>query len=233
MSKWYGDKIKQSPDYGRIINSSHFKRIVKLLEGAKIAYGGDFDTEERYIQPTIIVDVKPTDPIMQEEIFGPVLPIINVDNATDAINFINQREKPLALYVFSNKKGDVDLFIRNTSSGGVCINDTMMHFTCESLPFGGVGNSGVGAYHGKFSFDTFSHKKGILIKNTGKLGEKLQNARYPPYNDSKINFLSTMTKKRPSIPMKYLWHVITFGLGVMVTLAAKCACNYLEYKQKK
>lgn len=233
MVQWYGDKIKQSPDYARIINSNHFKRIVKLLDGTKIVYGGDCDAEERYIQPTIVVDVKSTDPIMQEEIFGPILPIINVDNAVDAINFINQREKPLALYVFSNKNTDVDLFIKNTSSGGVCVNDTLMHFSCESLPFGGVGNSGLGAYHGKYTFDTFSHKKGTLIKNTGKLGEKLQNARYPPYTDSKINFICTMTKKRPTIPMTYLWHVITFGLGVVVTLAAKCACHYLDYKQKK
>ncbi|XP_044253617.1 aldehyde dehydrogenase, dimeric NADP-preferring-like [Tribolium madens] len=233
IPQWYGDKVKQSPDYGRIINDNHFKRIMRLLEGTKIAYGGEYDSQERYISPTIVVDVKPTDPIMQEEIFGPILPIIIVDNAVDAINFVNQGEKPLALYVFSNKKTDIDLFIKNTSSGGVCINDTLMQFSCESLPFGGVGNSGLGAYHGKYSFDTFTHKKGTLVKNAGKLGEKLQNARYPPYNESKSKFLSTMLKKRPTIPMTYMWHFISFGLGVVATLAVKCACNYMEYKNKK
>ncbi|EFA09120.1 aldehyde dehydrogenase family 3 member A2 [Tribolium castaneum] len=232
ITQWYGEKVKQSPDYGRIINDNHFKRIVKLLEGTKIVYGGEYDSNERYIAPTIVVDVKPTDPIMQE-IFGPILPIITIDNTVDAINFVNQGEKPLSLYVFSNKKTDIDLFIKNTSSGGVCINDTMMHFSCESLPFGGVGNSGLGAYHGRYSFDTFTHKKGTLVKNAGKLGEKLQNARYPPYNESKAKFLSTMLKKRPTIPMTYMWHFISFGLGVVATLAAKCACNYMEYKKHK
>ncbi|KAJ3646381.1 hypothetical protein Zmor_023971 [Zophobas morio] len=232
LSQFYGEKIKQSPDFARIVSDGHFKRVMKLMDGTKIAYGGDHDSEERYIQPTIVVDVKPTDLIMQEEIFGPILPIVNVDSAVDAINFINAREKPLALYVFSNKKSDVNLFLKNTSSGGVCVNDTVMHFACESLPFGGVGNSGMGAYHGKFSFDTFSHKKGVLVKNTKKFGEKMQNARYPPYNESKAKFLSTVTKKRPTIPLKYLWQFITFGFGVLATVGVKYACQYLDYKNK-
>lgn len=232
MQEWYGDKIKQSLDFARIINENHFKRIVKLLEGQTIAYGGSFDAEERFIEPTILIDVKATDPIMQEEIFGPILPIVTVDNARDAINFINGREKPLALYVFSNKSDHVDLFLKNTSSGGVTVNDTLMHFSCDSLPFGGVGNSGAGAYHGKFSFDTFSHKKGILIKQANQLGERLQNARYPPYSEKKIGFLSAMTKKRPSISTRYILHIVFFGLGVVATLASRCACKYFDYKKK-
>ncbi|RZC41045.1 Aldedh domain containing protein [Asbolus verrucosus] len=206
VSLLYGDKIKVSPDYGRIINDSQFRRITKLLEGTKIAYGGDYDAKERYIEPTIVIDVKPTDPIMQEEIFGPILPIINVNNVHDAINFINQKEKPLALYIFSNRKADVELLIKTTSSGGVCVNDTMVHYSCENLPFGGVGYSGMGGYHGKFTFDTFSHKKGMLIKDIGKFSENLQNVRYPPYTDSKLNFINTLMKKRFPLPMRDIYN---------------------------
>ncbi|RZC42060.1 Aldedh domain containing protein, partial [Asbolus verrucosus] len=108
---------------------------------------------------------------MQEEIFGPILPIINVNNVHDAINFIHQKEKSLALYIFSSRKTDVELLIKTTSSGGVCVNDTMVHYSCENLPFEGVGYSGMGGYYGKFTFDTFSHKKGMLIKDIGKFSE--------------------------------------------------------------
>ncbi|KAJ8953555.1 hypothetical protein NQ318_002975 [Aromia moschata] len=116
---------------------------------------------------------------MQEEIFGPVLPVYNVESAFDAIQFIRKGEKPLALYVFSNKKGDVGQILANTSSGGVCVNDTIMHLTVHSLPFGGVGSSGMGCYHGKYSFDTFTHKKSVLHKDLGCLGETLSAAKYP------------------------------------------------------
>lgn len=229
LKEWYGEKIKQSPDFGRIINDNHFKRIVSLIGDSKISLGGDFDSEERYISPTILTDVKPTDPLMQEEIFGPVLPILNVESAQEALEFINSREKPLALYVFSNRSEVTDLFLENTSSGNVLINDTMMHFSADCLPFGGVGCSGMGSYHGQLTFDTFVHKKGVLAKDLTKLGEHLIGSRYPPFSDSKINFISFMTKKYP-FSFKYAPQVIAFAAGVGFTLLAKClTCSVFKY----
>ncbi|KAJ8929821.1 hypothetical protein NQ314_017419 [Rhamnusium bicolor] len=198
IREWFGENVKESSDFGRIINENHFQRIVKLLEGTQIAVGGNYDAKELFIEPTIIQGVKPTDPIMQEEIFGPLLPIVNFENAYDALNFINDREKPLALYLFSNNNNIHDLILKNTSSGNLVVNDTMMHFSCDSLPFGGVGNSGIGVCHGKFSFDTFSHGKGTLIKNLNKISEYINAPRYAPYTDSHRNFISNATKKKVS-----------------------------------
>ncbi|XP_019880781.1 aldehyde dehydrogenase, dimeric NADP-preferring isoform X2 [Aethina tumida] len=221
LKQFYGDNIQNSPDYSRIINNNHMQRILKLLEGQKIAVGGDHDINERYIEPTIVTDVKPTDPIMQNEIFGPLLPIYNVNSADEAIEFINSREKPLALYVFSSNKEIVDLFLNNTSSGNFLSNDTIMHFSCESIPFGGVGSSGIGMYHGKFGFDTFSHKKGTLLRSLNKFGEQMQTLRYPPYNDSKLDAMVTATKTRAPIPgKKYLKTALIFSLGILVTIGS-------------
>nr|CAH7766994.1 unnamed protein product [Callosobruchus chinensis] len=178
LKEWYGENSKESPSYGRIINERHFNRIVKLLEeifiktmiisGANIAIGGSHDIKDLFIEPTIVTDVKATDPLMQEEIFGPILPIVTTDNASLAIDFINKREKPLALYLFSTCKTIHDLFLNYTSSGNMLINDTLMHFSCDTIPFGGVGNSGIGGYHGKFTFDTFSHPKGTVCRSVFK-----------------------------------------------------------------
>lgn len=181
LKEWYGKEVKQSPELGRIVNDNHFKRILRLIGDSKIALGGDCDSTERFISPTILIDVKPTDPIMQEEIFGPVLPILNVNDANEAISFINTREKPLALYVFSDDLEVADLFLKNTSSGNVLVNDTILHFSVPSLPFGGVGSSGIGSYHGKLTFDTFVHKKGVLVRNFSKEGEELTTFRYPSF----------------------------------------------------
>lgn len=233
LKEWYGEKIKQSPDFGRIINDNHFKRIVNLIGDSKIASGGDFDSEERYISPTILIDVKSTDPAMQEEIFGPVLCILNVENAKEAIEFINSREKPLALYVFSNSPSVADLFLENTSSGNVLLNDTMMHFSADCLPFGGVGCSGMGSYHGQQTFDTFVHKKGVLAKDLTKFGEHLISSRYPPFSDSKIKFIAFMTKKYP-ISFKYVPHIAAFALGIGFTLLVKClTCSVFRYQYKE
>ncbi|KAL1494387.1 hypothetical protein ABEB36_009993 [Hypothenemus hampei] len=187
---------KESSEYGRIVTDRHFERLQGLLKSGKIALGGEYDAEEKYIAPTILTDVKETDDVMKEEIFGPILPIYNVNTVQDAINFINKREKPLALYIFSNRKSVVDSIINNTSSGGICVNDTVMQLAIDTLPFGGVGASGMGGYHGKFSFDTFSHKKAVLEKNLDALGEKLGSAKYPPLTPGKINYLKFMLAKR-------------------------------------
>ncbi|XP_037021765.2 aldehyde dehydrogenase family 3 member A2 [Artibeus jamaicensis] len=194
VKEFYGENIKESPDYERIINLHHFKRILSLLEGQKIAFGGDTDEATRYVAPTILTDVDPETKVMQEEIFGPVLPIVPVKNADEAIKFINGREKPLAFYVFSHNNKLVQRMIDSTSSGGVTVNDVIMHFTLSSLPFGGVGSSGMGAYHGQHSFDTFSHHRPCLLKSLKR--ESANKLRYPPNSQSKVNWAKFFLLKR-------------------------------------
>uniref|UniRef100_A0A8D2B389 Aldehyde dehydrogenase n=1 Tax=Sciurus vulgaris TaxID=55149 RepID=A0A8D2B389_SCIVU len=178
LKEFYGEDAKKSRDYGRIINARHFQRVMGLIEGQKVAHGGTGDMASRYIAPTILTDVDPQSQVMQEEIFGPVMPIVCVRSLEEAIQFINQREKPLALYVFSNNNNVIKKMISETSSGGVTANDVIVHITVHSLPFGGVGNSGMGAYHGKKSFETFSHSRSCLVRSL--LNDDAHKARYPP-----------------------------------------------------
>jgi aldehyde dehydrogenase (NAD+) len=181
---FYGDDPKTSPDYGRIINDRHFQRLSALLGSGKTVCGGDKDGATRYIAPTVITDVDASSPLMQEEIFGPILPVLPIDSAEAAIAFINRRDKPLALYVFSNSREVSRALLTRTSSGGACVNDTVAHLGVPELPFGGVGPSGMGSYHGKSSFNTFSHKKSVLTKST-HLDVAL---RYPPYEADKVKW---------------------------------------------
>ena len=178
--KFYGEEPSGSPDYARIISDRHFTRLVNLLKGGNITAGGQADPETRYIAPTIIENVSPDDPIMQEEIFGPILPIIEYEELRDAISFVQSREKPLALYFFSNNKSDQERILRETTSGGGCINDTLVHFSNGLLPFGGVGASGFGKYHGKATFDTFSNRRSIV--NRSFMFDIY--LRYPPYRNT-------------------------------------------------
>ncbi|XP_069827872.1 aldehyde dehydrogenase family 3 member A2 [Dendropsophus ebraccatus] len=199
LKEYYGDNPKESPDYERIINKRHFNRVLNLLKGEKVAIGGEHDESTCYIAPTVLTDVKPEAKVMQEEIFGPLLPIINVKDVDEAIQFINKGEKPLALYAFANNKKVIKKMISQTSSGGVTGNDVFMHFTVAELPFGGVGHSGMGAYHGKHSFDTFSHKRSCLIKSLSMEG--VNKLRYPPYSQKKVDWakfilLGKMNKKK-------------------------------------
>ncbi|XP_049730582.1 aldehyde dehydrogenase family 3 member A2 isoform X3 [Elephas maximus indicus] len=194
VKEFYGENVKESPDYERIINLRHFKRIKNLLEGQKIAYGGETDEATRYIAPTILTDVSPEAKVMQEEIFGPILPIVPVKDADEAIKFINDHEKPLAFYIFSYNNKLIKRMIDETSSGGVTGNDVIMHFTVNSLPFGGVGSSGIGAYHGKHSFDTFSHQRSCLLKSLKR--EVFNKLRYPPNSQSKVNWAKFFILKR-------------------------------------
>ncbi|XP_052893091.1 aldehyde dehydrogenase family 3 member B1 isoform X2 [Anopheles moucheti] len=218
LKEWYGTNPKDSPDLCRIINQNHFQRLTSLLKGANVAIGGETDLQDRYISPTILIDVKSTDPVMQDEIFGPILPILNVDNAYDAIKFINSRPPPLVMYIFTLDTKIQDLFVTGTRSGSMCLNDTIMQYAVEALPFGGVGPSGMGSYHGKYSFDTFVHKKSCLTKDFNPIGEKLAASRYPPYSDSKLSFLSTLLKKRQGINLHFLPYLLMFGIGVASTL---------------
>ncbi len=179
LKEFYGDNPATSPDYARIVNQRHFDRLVNLIKDSEIRIGGETNREERYIAPTVLDNVSLTDPVMQEEIFGPILPVIEYTNVQEAIDLINARPKPLALYLFSNNKSLQQQVLQETSSGGVCINDTLLHFGVSSLPFGGVGDSGIGKYHGKTSFDTFSHYRSVLHRSF------LFNSKlfYPPYKE--------------------------------------------------
>ncbi|XP_020823716.1 aldehyde dehydrogenase family 3 member B1 [Phascolarctos cinereus] len=192
VTQFYGKDPQGSPDLGRIISDKHFHRLRGLLGNGRAAIGGQSDEQERYIAPTVLVDVKETDPVMQEEIFGPILPILNVQSIDEAIAFIRKREKPLALYAFSKDSKVVRQMLEQTSSGGFCGNDGFMHMTLTTLPFGGVGNSGMGMYHGKFSFDTFSHQRGCLLRSSGM--EKLNSLRYPPYAQRNLGLLLSMVE---------------------------------------
>ncbi|XP_054426496.1 aldehyde dehydrogenase family 3 member B1 [Pteronotus mesoamericanus] len=187
ITRFYGDDPKSSPDLGRIINDKHFQRLQGLLGSGRVAIGGQSDSSDRYIAPTVLVDVQETEPVMQEEIFGPILPIVTVRSLDEAIDFINRREKPLALYAFSNSQQVVKEVLFRTSSGAFCGNDGFMYMTLSSLPFGGVGASGMGKYHGKFTFDTFSHHRACLLRYSGM--EKVNSIRYPPYSPQKLRVL--------------------------------------------
>lgn len=165
VQEFYGDDPEKSPDFGRIINQKQYNRLVELLKSGEIIVGGKTNPETCYIAPTLIDKVSLDAPIMQEEIFGPLLPVIEYNNLEEAISIVNNQPKPLALYFFSKNQEYQQEILQKTSSGGVCINDTIMHIGVTELPFGGVGNSGIGSYHGKASFDTFSHQKSVLKKS--------------------------------------------------------------------
>lgn len=186
---FFGDLISESPDFGRIVSQRHHERLTGLLTDQHIAFGGDQNAEERYLSPTIVVDPPADSPLMTEEIFGPILPIISVADVSEAIDFVNERDKPLALYVFSKSSETVDQVLNQTSSGGVCVNHTLLHFVPPELPFGGVGPSGMGRYHGKAGFEAFSNMKGVLSKPIA--GENT--LVYPPYTDAKQKLIRTVT----------------------------------------
>jgi aldehyde dehydrogenase (NAD+) len=164
IERFYGQDPQSSPDYPRIVHQGALRRLLTYLEGAKVVYGGKFDLEDRYLSPTLVDEVQGDDLIMRDEIFGPVLPLLSFDKIEKAVQFVTDRPKPLALYYFGSQ--NKDYVVGNTSSGGVCINDVIMHIANHKLPFGGVGNSGMGKYHGKNSFDCFSHQRAVMKTQT-------------------------------------------------------------------
>jgi aldehyde dehydrogenase (NAD+) len=174
---FYGNDPQRSPDLARIVSDQHVDRLAKLMESGTAAVGGQVDRADRYVAPTILQNVSPESPVMQDEIFGPILPILAVADVEEAIRFVNQREKPLALYIFTSRQGVEDAVLARTSAGGVSVNTVVWHVGNFHLPFGGVGESGMGAYHGRHGFETFSHHKSVLKKST-KVDPKLA---YPPY----------------------------------------------------
>jgi aldehyde dehydrogenase (NAD+) len=165
----FGDDPSRSPDFGRIVNTRHYDRIMALVDGGgydRVVCGGSGERETRFIAPTVLAGVKPEAPVMDDEIFGPVLPVLAVDDIDEAIRFVNQRPAPLALSIFSRSAATAERVLRSTSSGGACVNDALTHVLVPTLPFGGVGPSGTGAYHGRFGYELFSHRRAVLSRPT-------------------------------------------------------------------
>jgi len=185
----YGENIKESTDYPRIISKREINRLSGYLKDGNVYYGGNYDEDTLYFEPTILTDVKEEASVLNEEIFGPIFPVMTFNNLNEIIKYVNKRDKPLALYYFSEDKNNIEKVIKETSSGGVTINDTILHVGTANLPFGGVGTSGMGSYHGKKSFDTFTHEKSIV-----KRGTYIEfSFRFAPFKD-KINLLRKVMK---------------------------------------
>ena len=180
LERFYGLRPQESPDYGRIINARHFNRIRDLLKEGKIEFGGESDEKDLYIAPTLVTRIDGSSAIMQEEIFGPVLPILEYESLEEALGFVRSRPRPLVVYCFSKDSRKQKKVERETSSGGIAFNATLAYLLSSSLPFGGVGESGIGKYHGKASFDRMSHGKSVLKKSFW-LRHSLA---YPPYSIS-------------------------------------------------
>ncbi len=190
IKSFFGDDPKRSNDFGRIINKNHFNRIKKLMDGANILYGGETDETENYISPTVIEISNPDAAVMQEEIFGPILPIVVYKEIDEVFDMINRHPDPLVLYLFSQNKSLIKKLSREISCGDMVINEVVLHFGNLKFPIGGKGTSGIGKYQGKYSFDEFSHKKSVMHKS---YFPEL-NVRYPPYTTKKLNFLKWLFK---------------------------------------
>jgi aldehyde dehydrogenase (NAD+) len=184
IDKWYGNDPAQSKDLCKIINQENAERLQKLIDPEKIFTGGNVDLEKQYVEPTILDEVSDSDPVMQEEIFGPILPVLSFDSIEEAIQGVLGRPRPLALYIFSNSRKMQKTIIHQTQSGTVCINESVLHFINPYLPFGGIGQSGMGRYHGRFSYENFSYKRPVM-KKSNLIDIRL---RYPPYKN-KIRIL--------------------------------------------
>ena len=189
IKEFYGENPEDNKEYPRIISDGHFDRLVNLMQHGEKICGGNTNRTKRYIEPVILDHINADDPVMQEEIFGPVLPVLTYEKIEEAIQFVNDQPRPLALYFFSKSKKMQKKILTSTSSGGVTINDTIIHVASAKLPFGGVGNSGMGSYHGKYSFLTFTHQKAVM-KNPTWIDLPV---KYPPYKD-KIKWLKLLFK---------------------------------------
>jgi len=165
LHEFYGDAPRQSLDYGRIVNHRHFERLVGYLDQGRIVCGGEHEADDLFIAPTVLADIHQSSLVMQEEIFGPILPVVPFQSIDELVVGLRQRPKPLALYLFTRDRAIQERILAETGSGGVCINDTMSHLFSKNLPFGGVGTSGMGRYHGKASFDCFTHNRSVLRRS--------------------------------------------------------------------
>ncbi|WP_444916235.1 aldehyde dehydrogenase family protein [Microbulbifer sp. VAAC004] len=190
VTKMFGEDPQKSSDYGRIVNSRHTLRLADLLSGGDVIYGGEVDADNRYIAPTLMRCVDLEASVMQDEIFGPILPVVELDDFGKVEGFVNQREKPLALYIFTKSDSLAERILSSCSSGNACVNDCMMFMLAQDLPFGGVGASGMGCYHGEHGFKTFSHYKAVM-KRKNILDVNL---RYAPYSKRKFSLLRMLQK---------------------------------------
>lgn len=179
LLQFYGEDPQKSPDYGRIINFPHFDRLMRLMSGGTIFHGGQNDRDDRFIAPTVLVNVPPRSEAMQEEIFGPILPVLEVNSANEVVEFVNARASPLALYLFSENRSFTEEVLNSTTSGGAVVNDCTLQPIIHGLPFGGVGGSGMGKYHGEWGFRTYTNGRGILYHSTVI---DFGGVRYPPYD---------------------------------------------------
>ncbi|CEF63604.1 Aldehyde dehydrogenase NAD(P)-dependent family and Aldehyde dehydrogenase domain and Aldehyde/histidinol dehydrogenase domain and Aldehyde dehydrogenase, N-terminal domain and Aldehyde dehydrogenase, C-terminal domain-containing protein [Strongyloides ratti] len=216
LFEFYGENVQLSKDYSRIINNRHWNRISNLLKNTKgniLVQEGTPDENDLFIPPTII-EVSKDDTFMEDEIFGPILPIITVSNIDEAIEYIKNGERPLASYIFTRSKTSCERFLNDVISGGCTINDVIMHLTVDTLPFGGIGKSGMGRYRGKFGFDTFTHGKAVLKK--GFFLESLMKMRYPPMNIKKFNNLKYLQSFRFPIPLCIPWFSIISVIGAFL-----------------
>ncbi|KAM4616356.1 aldehyde dehydrogenase family 3 member B1 [Polymixia lowei] len=189
LVQFYGSDPRESQSFGRMVNLESFNRTRDLLwRSGKVAVGGQMIESEKYIAPTILTEVVESDPIMQHDVFGPVLPILSINNVDEAIAFINRQEKPLCLYAYSSNSKVISRLMSETSSGSFCSNDSILQSLLVVLPFGGVGASGMGSYHGRYSFDTFSHRKSCLLRSVRL--ECVSYLRYPPYEDRNLALMT-------------------------------------------
>lgn len=190
INEFYGDNPIENPEYPKIIDRKHFDKLVELIRDQEIVFGGNYDSEKLKISPTIIDNVNLENKIMKEEIFGPIFPILTFNELDGLIYTLKRMEKPLALYYFTEDQDSYKKVIDSISFGGGCINDTLSHVASSYLEFGGVGNSGMGGYHGKYSFITFSNRKSVMVRNTNIDPD----IKYPPYGDTKLSLLKKFTK---------------------------------------
>ncbi|GMQ63695.1 aldehyde dehydrogenase [Vallitalea sp. AN17-2] len=190
ITSYYGENIYESPDFPRIVNEKHYNRVSGLINKDKVVFGGETVEKENYVSPTIMDNVTWDDDVMKEEIFGPLIPVLEFDKIKDVIALLNDKPKPLALYYFSTNKSNINEVLKKVSYGGGCVNDTLVHLANINMPFGGVGNSGMGGYHGIDSFRTFSHHKSVLTK---AMWIDIP-ARYPPYNEKDLKTIRKLLK---------------------------------------
>jgi len=220
INEFYGTDPQKSADFSRIINQRHTQRLASLLDqskkdGDEVIMGGTVDVQDRYISPTLVkTSIEKTSKLMEDEIFGPILPIITINNIDEAIRYVNDKPKPLALYVFSNNSKTAESVLGQTSSGGAAVNETVLHVACRQLPFGGIGPSGMGAYNGKHTFETFSHHKSVLTRQTW--GDP--SIRYPPFTENKIWWIRQLTTIKLPAPRVLLLLLVPIVLAIGVHL---------------
>lgn len=233
IDSFYGTNPKSSPDYSRIVSAYHCERVKNLVSDSKctVLKGGDVDIPNKYMAPTLVGDVDIKSKIMIDEIFGPVLPIIKIKDIDEAINIINtvEKEKPLALYIFSKNRTTIDKIISEVPSGGVLVNDVMLHFVNGFIPFGGLGRSGIGGYHGKFSFECFSRRRAIMRKDDHSIFDIP--FRYPPYSSLGAKIIK-LACKLPAIPHISKTLFINFLIGTLAIVTYSTWSQYLPSRLK-